>query len=107
VVARFRKNLFTDILRKTWHMEFSGKHYLVKEDSIIMSLLRRFMPYGQFIRTNFIFIDVTANPDSSVILGYFKRKFELFDNYVLDLSNDASFCIPRQIALCMAILLDT
>lgn len=107
ILAIFRKNLFTDILRKTWHIEFEWKHIIVKEDSVILSILRRIMPYGQLIRINFIFINATHNPNSSDVIGYFKRKFELFDNYLLDLSNDVAFSVPRQIAICMAVLLDT
>jgi Flp pilus assembly protein protease CpaA len=37
----------------------------------------------------------------------FKRKIELFDNYVLDLSPDPSYSIPRQVAIAIAVLLDT
>jgi predicted Zn finger-like uncharacterized protein len=106
-VAKFRKNVFTDIFRKTWHMEYSGKHVVVREDSVILGLLRRWMPFGQLIRTNFIFQDVTNGSKPTDILGYFKRKFELFDNYSLDMTNDPTYSVPRQLALCMAILLDT
>jgi hypothetical protein len=107
LMAKFRKNLFTDILRKTWHIHFWSKHIVVKEDSIILGLLRRLSPISWLIRTNFIFVDVTSNPKSNEIIWYFKRKFELFDNYVLDLNNDSAFWVPRQIALCMAVLLDS
>ncbi len=106
-VAKFRKNIFTDILRKTWHIEFAWKHIIIKEDSIILGLLRRLLPYGQFIRTNFIFLDVTQDINSSQIIGYFKRKYELFDNYSLDMTSDPTYIIPRQFALCTAVLLDT
>lgn len=106
-VAKFRKNIFTDILRKTWHIEFAWKHIIIKEDSIILGLLRRLLPYGEFIRTNFIFLDVTHDLKSSQIIGYFKRKYELFDNYSLDMTNDPTYIVPRQLALCIAILLDT
>lgn len=103
IICKFRKNVFTDIFRKKWHMEFDGKHIEVVEDSIILGLLRRFMPYGNLIRTNFIFVDTTSQDT----LWIFKRKFELFDNYSLDLSADTAFRVPRQLSLGMAILLDT
>jgi hypothetical protein len=61
------------------------------------------MPFWKLIRTNFIFTEV----DSWDILWIFKRKFELFDNYTLDLSNDMAYRVPRQLSLWMAILLDT
>jgi DNA-directed RNA polymerase subunit RPC12/RpoP len=103
-IAKFDKNIFTDILRKKWHMYYNGKHILVKEESVILGIMRRLgVP---FIRTNFIFIDITSDPKSINILGYFKRKFEIFDNYLLDMTSDPSFIIPREIAICMAILLD-
>lgn len=103
-IAKFDKNIFTDILRKKWHMYYGGKHILIKEESVILWIMRRLgIP---FIRTNFIFLDVTNDPKSTNIIGYFKRKFEIFDNYLLDMSNDPSFIVPREIAICMAILLD-
>lgn len=103
-IAQFTKNIFTDILRKKWHMFYDGKHILIKEESVILGILRRLgIP---FIRTNFIFLDITENPQSDVIVGYFKRKFEIFDNYLLDMTNDPTFIVPREIAICMAILLD-
>lgn len=103
-IAQFDKNIFTDILRKKWHMYYNGKHILIKEESVILGILRRIgIP---FIRTNFIFLDITNDPKSNIIIGYFKRKFEIFDNYLLDMTNDPSFLVPREIAICMAILLD-
>lgn len=103
-IAQFDKNVFTDILRKKWHMYYNGKHILIKEESVILGILRRLgVP---FIRTNFIFLDVTNDPKSNIIIGYFKRKFEIFDNYLLDMTNDPSFIVPREIAICMSILLD-
>lgn len=103
-IAQFKKNVFTDILRKKWHMYYNGKHILIKEESVILGIMRRFgVP---FIRTNFIFLDITNDPNSVNIIGYFKRKFEIFDNYLLDMSSDPSFIVPREIAICMAILLD-
>ncbi len=103
VICKFRKNIFTNIFRKKWHMIFDWKHLEIKEDSIFLGLLRRFIPFGKLIRTNFIFIDA-KNQDN---LWIFKRKFELFDNYTLDLSNDVDYRIPRQLSIWMAILLDT
>jgi len=103
IICKFRKNVFTDILRKKWHMEFEWNHIEIKEDSILLWLLRRFGPFWNLIRTNFIFTNVWSNE----ALGMFKRKFELFDNYTLDLSNDTENKIPRQLSLWMAILLDT
>ena len=65
--------------------------------------MRRFAILGSFIRTNFVFTDSESHKN----LGMFKRKFEIFDNYSLDLSDDISYAIPRQYAIGMAVLLDT
>lgn len=35
-IAKFDKNIFTDILRKKWHMYYGGKHILIKEESVIL-----------------------------------------------------------------------
>lgn len=103
VVCRFRKNIFTNIIRKTWHMEFEDTHIEVKEDSIFLWLLRRFMPFWKFIRTNFIFIDTLSGNQ----VWIFKRKFQVFDNYSLDLSEDIDYKISRKLSIGMAVLLDT
>jgi hypothetical protein len=103
-IAKFSKNIFTNILRKTWHLHFDNKHIIIKEESVVLGILRRLgIP---FIRTNFIFIDATHDPKSSQIIGYFKRKFEIFDNYLLDMTSDPAFIVPREIGICMAVLLD-
>lgn len=101
ILCKYKKNVFTNIFRKKWHMEFDWKHIVVKEDSIILGLLRRF--FTNLIRTNFIFTDESTWEN----LWIFKRKFELFDNYVLDLSNDIAYKIPRKLSIWMAVLLDT
>lgn len=107
MTAKFKKNIFTNILRRKWHIYMGERHFLIKEDSIILWLLRRLLPFGGLIRTNFIFLDITNDPKSNVILWFYKRKFELFDNYKLDMSSDVTYKIPRQIAICLAVLLDT
>lgn len=107
-LATFEKNVFTNVFRRKWLIVLpDGRKFLVKEDSILLSLLRRFMPFGNFIRTNFAFYDLQADPEQKRMVGIFKRKFELFDNYLLDLSNDPAFGIPRKVAIGLSILLDT
>lgn len=108
LLATFEKNVLTNVFRRKWRITLAdGRNFLVKEDSIILSLLRRFLPFGNFIRTNFVFFDLQADPDQTRNIGIFKRKFEIFDNYLLDLSNDPAFGLPRKVAIGMSILLDT
>ncbi len=108
-MATFEKNVFTNVFRRRWWIILpDGRKFLIKEDSIILSLFRRLVPIiGQFIRTNFVFFDLQNDPNQTRPIGIFKRKFELFDNYMLDLKNDPAFTIPRKVAIGLAILLDT
>ena len=78
--------------------------YTAKEDSVILSLLRRFL--GSFfglLRTNFLIL----RGDSEDVLGEFKRKFTILDRYVLDMSADPQRTVDRRIALALGLMLDT
>jgi hypothetical protein len=79
---------------------------LAIEDSIILSLLRRFL--GSFfglLRTNFLIL--AGDGRDNQVLGEFKRKFTLLDRYVLDVSEDPSRTLDRRIALALGVMLDT
>lgn len=108
VLATFRKNRFTDFLRKRWRVYSpDGTLLLVaREDSIILSLLRRLtgllVDFAAF-RTNF----VLYAPDEERVLGEFNRKLTIFDRYTLDMSEDADRTVDRRIALALGVLLDT
>lgn len=108
ILATFRKNRFTDFLRKRWWVaDPSGALILVaREDSIILSLLRRLT--GLIVdlavfRTNF----VLYAPDQERVLGEFNRKMTIFDRYTLDMSEDADCSVDRRVALALGVLLDT
>lgn len=117
VLCRFRKNFFRGILRKWWfvHSPDGETLYSVKEDSIIMSLLRRTignlfeelgplaLPLVALLRTNFIF---TRHGETKV-LGEFNRRLTVLDRYVLDLTDDEGREIDRRVAVAMGVLLDT
>lgn len=109
LMATFEKNVFTNVFRRRWWIILpDGRKFLIKEDSIILSLFRRLVPViGQFIRTNFVFFDLRNDPNQTRPIGIFKRKFELFDNYLLDLKDDPAFTIPRKVAIGLSVLLDT
>jgi uncharacterized protein YxjI/uncharacterized C2H2 Zn-finger protein len=108
VLATFKKNRFTDFLRKRWWVYGpDGALLLVaQEDSIILSLLRRLTGYIvdiAFFRTNFVFYA----PDRETVLGEFNRKMTIFDRYTLDMSEDADRTVDRRVALALGVLLDT
>ena len=105
-LARLGKNWLYNLFRKRWYVyEPNGRLMLVaKEDSVILSLLRRFIgPLFGLLRTNFIFLP--ANSDD--VVGEFKRKFTILDRYVLDMSADGRRAVDRRIALALGVMLDT
>jgi uncharacterized protein YxjI len=105
-LARLAKNWLYNIFRKRWYVyDPSGKLlYTAKEDSIILSLLRRLLgPLFGFLRTNFIIV----RQDSEDVVGEFKRKFTILDRYVLDMSSDPERRMDRRIALALGVMLDT
>jgi uncharacterized protein YxjI len=78
--------------------------FLAKEDSIILSLLRRFLgPMFGLLRTNFVFIPAGTED----VIGEFKRKFTILDRYVLDMSADQQRLMDRRIAVALGVMLDT
>jgi uncharacterized protein YxjI len=105
-LARFRKNYLYNLFRKRWEMRsMSGTVVCVaKEDSIILSLLRRVLgPLFGLLRTNYVFTRGTGDS----VLGEFKRKFTILDRYVLDLSADRRRDLDRRLALALGVMLDT
>lgn len=105
VLARLRKNYLYNFFRKRWYVYYpDGEDMMMAlEDSLIMSLLRRFGPLFALWRTNFIF----TKPDGETVIGEFIRKFTLFDRYILDMTRDRRGYIDRRVAVALGILLDT
>jgi len=104
VLARLRKNYLYNIFRKRWQCEGPNGQSLclAKEDSILLSMLRRLLgPLFGLLRTNFIILR-----DEDVI-GEFNRKFTILDRYVLDLSADPQRNFDRRIALALGVMLDS
>ncbi len=109
VLAYISKNQFSNIFRKKWSVADADGHplFIAREDSLIFSLMRRFVPVLQdFMRTNFIFVLPSESGDEP-IRGEFNRKFTLVDSYVLDLSRDRPPRIDRRVAVALGVLLDT
>jgi uncharacterized protein YxjI len=105
-LAKLAKNILYNAFRKRWYVyDPAGRLlYTAKEDSIILSLLRRLLgPLFGFLRTNFIIL----RQDSEDIVGEFKRKFTILDRYVLDMSADPERRVDRRIALALGVMLDT
>ncbi len=105
-LAILRKHYIYNIFRKRWYCHKPDWQLLctVKEDSLILSLLRRYLrPLSALLRTNFIFTD----PQTGDVLGEFNRKFTILDRYVLDMSADPTRKIDRRVAVAVGVMLDT
>ena len=76
---------------------------VAREDSMILSLVRRFVPFMGLLRTNFIF----QPAGSDKVIGEFKRKMTILDRYALDLSADRNRILDRRVAVALAVMLDT
>jgi uncharacterized protein YxjI len=100
-LASFKKNYLYNLFRKRWEMRsISGTVMCVaKEDSIILSLLRRVLgPLFGLLRTNYLITRGTGD----TVVGEFKRKFT-----ILDLSADRRRDLDRRLALALGVMLDT
>lgn len=105
-LARLGKNWLYNMVRKRWYVWAPDGHvlFLAKEDSVILSLLRRFLgPLFGLLRTNFIFLPAGTED----VIGEFKRKFTILDRYVLDMTADPRRLMDRRIALALGVMLDT
>ena len=104
LVGSLRKNVLFDYVRRRWQVnDATGRELcMAKEDSIILSLLRRTgIPIFLFLRTNFIFLR------GKDVIGEFNRKLTLLDRYVLDLTADRQRVFDRRIAIALGVMLDT
>jgi predicted Zn finger-like uncharacterized protein len=106
IIGHLKKNYLMNLIRRQWQILDANGELIAhaKEDSIILSLLRRMLGHMfGLLRTNFIF----EFPDSEKIFGEYNRKFTLTDQYVMDLKKDRKRRFDRRIAIGMAIMLDT
>jgi uncharacterized protein YxjI len=105
-IALLWKNYLYNLFRKRWYVKAPDGTvlYLAKEDSVILSLLRRVIgPLFGLLRTNFIFV----RPDGDDVIGEFNRKFTILDRYALDLKADPQRTFDRRVALALGVMLDT
>jgi len=105
VLAVLRKNYLYNFIRRKWEVVSpSGKvEWVAREDSIILSLMRRFVPFMNLLRTNFIF----QPAGSQQVVGEFKRRMTILDRYVLDLKADSARAFDRRVAVALGVMLDT
>jgi uncharacterized protein YxjI len=106
ILAVLRKNYLYNIFRKRWYVLSPAGAILsvIKEDSIILSLLRRVLgPALGLLRTNFVFF----KGESDHPIGEFNRKFTLLDRYVLDLTHDVDGHLDPRLAVAAGVMLDT
>jgi uncharacterized protein YxjI len=105
-LASLRKNYLFNLLRKRWYCTAPDGRLLsvIKEDSLILALLRRFLgPFFGLLRTNFVIL----KGDSEDVIGEFNRKLTILDRYVLDMTDDETEHLDRRIALAIGVMLDT
>ncbi|MGQ0715258.1 MAG: hypothetical protein ACT4PJ_16285 [Gemmatimonadaceae bacterium] len=105
-LASFKKNYLYNLFRKRWEMRTTDGTVLcvAKEDSIILSLLRRVLgPLFGLLRTNYLITRGTGD----TVVGEFKRKFTILDRYVLDLGADRRRDLDRRLVLALGVMLDT
>ncbi len=106
VLARLSKNMLYNLFRKRWYLDApDGRRVATaREDSIILSMLRRLLgPLFGLLRTNFVIM----RGDSEDVIGEFNRKYTILDKYVLDLKADRQRTLDRRLALAMGLMLDT
>jgi uncharacterized protein YxjI len=105
-IALLWKNYLYNFFRKRWYIKGpeGAVRFIAKEDSIILSLLRRLIgPMLGLLRTNFIIV----RGESDDVIGEFNRKLTVFDRYALDLKADAARTLDRRVALALGVMLDT
>lgn len=99
------KKRLNNIFRKRWYGFGPGGQFLflAKEDSAILSVLRRMMlGFFGLLHTDFIIYS-----PGGAVLGEFNRRQTLRDRYVLDLEPDSLRSLDRRAALALGVLLDT
>jgi uncharacterized protein YxjI len=105
-IALLWKNYLYNAFRKRWYVKAPDGtvRFMAKEDSIILSLLRRVLgPMLGLLRTNFIIV----RGESDDVIGEFNRKLTIFDRYALDLKADTARTLDRRVALALGVMLDT
>ena len=104
-LGQLHKNYLFNLFRKRWNCVGANGDLIcmAKEDSIVLSLLRRLLgPLFGLLRANYIIIDPQER-----LLGEFNRKMTLLDRYVLDLTQDSARSLDRRLAMALGVMLDS
>jgi hypothetical protein len=104
-LGRLRKNYLYNLFRKRWYCVGADGEFvcMAKEDSIVLSLLRRLLgPFFGLLRANYIIVDAQER-----LLGEFNRKLTLLDRYVLDFTQDPARSLDRRLGMALGVMLDT
>ncbi len=102
VIAKFRRRNLISALRRTWDIQSPEGTVVGRavEDSWGKALLRRFVPFGELFKTDFI---ITIG---NRVIGKFIRRWTMADKYILDLTEDPQKTFDRRAAIALAVLLD-
>jgi uncharacterized protein YxjI len=104
-LARLSSNRLVGVIRKRWYCDApeGTRLVVVREDSILLSLLRRWLgPLFGALRTNFILLDPAGK-----LIGEFNRKLTIRDRYLLTVEADRARTLDRRLALAIGVMLDT
>ena len=104
-LGHLHKNYLFNIFRKRWNCRGSAGDLIcmAKEDSILLSLLRRLLgPLFGLLRANYIILDAQER-----LIGELNRKMTLLDRYVLDMTHDAARSLDRRLAVALGVMLDS
>jgi len=101
-IARFRRRNLISMLRRTWDIMTPDGKVIGRalEDSWGKAIFRRFGPFGEMFKTDFI-ISI-----GDKMVGKYVRRITLSDKYYLDLTPDPQKTLDRKIAVALGILLD-
>jgi uncharacterized protein YxjI len=96
------------LIRSTWRVtDAAGQEVAIaQERSLPMAIARRvidFVPYGEWVPIPYNF-DLLSDGRT---IGHLSRKFQLRDQYVLDVGGDAEGRLDRRLAIALAVGLDT
>jgi uncharacterized protein YxjI len=102
VIAKFRRRNLISALRRTWDIQSPDGEVIGQaiEDSWFKALFRRFVPMGEFFKTDF---NITVG---GRVIGKYIRRWTLLDKYVLDLTEDPQHSLDRRAAVALGFLLD-
>lgn len=103
LIGSLKRKGFSSILRRKWLIRDNLGQNMgqVYEDSAFKAFVRRFVPFGKIVKTDFV-IEKGGRE-----VGKFIRKLSIQDRYVLDMTLDNPRTLDRRMAIAIGILLDS